>query len=206
MTLTIWTYDWVPEGPRGHVRDIRLRWAAEEAGLPYEVRTLTHKEKGAPEWLARQPFAQVPALDDGAVRLFESGAGVLHIAEKSEALLPRDPVERGAVLSWVIAALNSVEMVTVPRWYIALRAEETPLDKWQATRLSRLAAALGERSWLVADRFTAADLMMAEVLRMPLKQGLLAEHPALASYVERATARPAFQKALAGQMALYGEG
>ena len=205
MTLTIWTYGWVPEGPRGHVRDIRLRWAAEEAGLDHEIRTISHDDKSTPDWLARQPFAQVPALEDGAVRLFESGACLIHIAEKSETLMPADPAGRAETLSWIIAALNSVEMVTVPRWYIALRAEETPLDRWQDSRLTRLAAVLADREWLAAERFTAADILMADVLRMPLKQGLLAPYPALSAYVERATARPAFTRAFDAQMALYSD-
>ena len=205
MTLTIWTYGWVPEGPRGHVRDIRLRWAAEEAGLDHEIRTISHDDKSTPDWLARQPFAQVPALEDGAVRLFESGACLIHIAEKSETLMPADPAGRAETLSWIIAALNSVEMVTVPRWYIALRAEETPLDRWQDSRLTRLAAVLADREWLAAERFTAADILMADVLRMPLKQGLLAPYPELSAYVERATARPAFTRAFDAQMALYSD-
>ena len=205
MTLVIWTYDWVPDGPRGHVRDIRLRWAAEEAGLDHEIRTVTHEEKGLPDWLARQPFAQVPALEDGDVRLFESGACLLHIAEKSETLLPAEPVARAETLSWLFAALSSVEMLTVPRWYMALRAEETPLDSWHEGRLDRLEAAVAGRDWLAAGRFTAADILMADVLRLPKKQGHLDARPALSAYVERATARPAFRRAYEGQMALYAD-
>src|SRR6185369_9222178 len=104
--LTVWTYDWVPEGPRGFVRDIRLRWACEEAGLAYAVGTVPFDDR-QPEHFARQPFGQVPFLTDGKVEIFESGAGLLHLARKSEALMPRDPVGEAQTLEWVVAALNS---------------------------------------------------------------------------------------------------
>lgn len=111
--VTIWTYDWVPKAPRGYVRDLRLRWALEEAGIGYAVATVPFDDRG-PDHLARQPFAQVPFLDDGDIRIFESGACLLHLAEKSEALMPREPQEKADTLQWFVAALNSVEMVTVP--------------------------------------------------------------------------------------------
>jgi glutathione S-transferase len=113
LGLTLWTYDWVPggeRGPRGHVRDVRLRWALEEAGLDYAVRSTPFDERG-PAHLARQPFAQVPFLQDGEIKLFESGACLLHLAKKSEKLMPRDPAGEAETLQWLIAALNSIEMV-----------------------------------------------------------------------------------------------
>lgn len=196
----VWTYEWVPQGPRGHVRDIRLRWALEEAGLEYEVRSLPFNARG-PEHLAHQPFAQVPYLQDGDVFLFESGACLLHIADQSEALMPRDPQGRADTLQWVIAALNSVEMVTVPWWFINLSAkDDNPLAGWMTQRFDRLNAVLAERDWLAAGRFTVADLLMADVLRMPKKLGRLEAHPALAAYLDRALQRPAFAKVLQDQL------
>jgi glutathione S-transferase len=198
--LTIWTWDWVPNGPRGHVRDIRLRWACEEAGLPYAVRTVPIAERG-PDHLSRQPFAQVPFLEDGGVRLFESGACLLHLAEKSEALMPRDPQGRAEVLQWVIAALNSVEMVTVPWWFIGLKSPpENPLDGWLASRLARLEAAVAAGDHLAAGRFTVADLLMADVLRVPRLRASLGPYPALQAYTDRITDRPAFRKVLRDQL------
>jgi glutathione S-transferase len=111
--LIIWTLDWVPEGPRGFVRDLRLRWACEEAGLAYSVRTIPFDGRET-NHLLRQPFGQVPFLDDGEVKLFESGACLLHLARKSEKLIPQDASDEAATQQWVIAALNSIEMVTVP--------------------------------------------------------------------------------------------
>ena len=201
--LTIWTYDWVPQGPRGHVRDIRLRWALEEAGLAYTVQTVPAQNRG-PDHLARQPFAQVPFLQDGDLRLFESGACLLHLAEKSETLMPKDAAGRADTLQWVIAALNSVEMVSVPWWFIGRSsAPENPLDGWLTQRLDRLNTVLEARNWLAAGRFTVADLLMADVLRVQRLRERLVAHPALAAYVDRALDRPAFRKALADQLAHF---
>ena len=118
--LIVWTYDWAPPPPRGFVRDIRLRWACEEASLAYTVRTVPFEDRG-PEHLAAQPFAQIPFLTDGEVQLFESGAGLLHLARKSEKLMPRDAIGEAQTLQWTIAALNSMEMASVP-WSIASTA------------------------------------------------------------------------------------
>ena len=201
MTLTIWTYDWVPQGPRGHVRDIRLRWACEEAGLPYRIASIRFEDRTTPDHLARQPFAQVPALQDGEVRLFESGACLLHLAEKSETLMPADPKGRAETLEWLVAGLNSVEMVTVPWWFIGLsHPPENPLHGWLASRLSRLEAVLSARDWLAAGRFTVADLLMADILRVKTLRAALAPYPALAAYTDRILARPAFLKARQDQM------
>lgn len=201
--VTIWTYDWVPQGPRGHVRDLRLRWALEEAGIGYRVATVPFHERG-PDHLARQPFAQVPFLDDGDLRLFESGACLLHLAERSEALMPHTPHGRAETLEWLMAALNSVEMVSVPWWFIGLsRPAENPLAGWLQQRLQRLEAVLQEREWLAAGRFTVADILMSDALRIPDKLGALAAYPALAAYTARACARPAFLKARDDQIAHF---
>lgn len=199
--LTIWTYDWVPQGPRGHVRDLRLRWACEEAGLPYSVASIRFEDRTGPDHLARQPFAQVPALQDGEIRLFESGACLLHLADKSETLMPRDAKGRAETLEWVIAGLNSIEMVTVPWWFIGLSSPpENPLEGWLASRLSRLDAVLASRDWLAAGRFTVADLLMADILRVKKLRAALGPYPALAAYTERTLARPAFRKAHQDQL------
>ncbi|RAI03628.1 glutathione S-transferase [Acuticoccus sediminis] len=201
--MTIWTFDWVPKGPRGFVRDLRLRWALEEAGLPYSVATVPFEDRG-PDHIARQPFGQVPFLEDGEVRVFESGACLLHIAERSEALMPRDPKGRAETQQWLVAALNSVEMVTVPWWFINLSdPPENPLAGWMAQRFDRLEAVLKEREWLAASRFTVADLMMADALRVPKKLGRLDPYEALGAYVSRACSRPAFRKAYRDQLAHF---
>jgi glutathione S-transferase len=200
-TLTIWTYDWVPQGPRGHVRDIRLRWACEEAGLPYTIHSVAFEDRTAPDHLARQPFAQVPALQDGEIKLFESGACLLYLAERSETLLPRDPQGHADTLQWLISGLNSIEMVTVPWWFIGLSSPpENPLEGWLASRLSRLEAVLSTRDWLAAGRFTVADLLMADVLRVKKLRAALGPYPALEAYTARITDRPAFQKARQDQL------
>jgi glutathione S-transferase len=199
--LTIWTYDWVPPGPRGHVRDIRLRWALEEAGLPYTVRSVAFADRTGPDHLARQPFAQVPALTDGEITLFESGACLLHLAEKSETLMPRAPGPRADTLQWLIAGLNSVEMVSVPWWFIGLsKPPENPLEGWLNARLDRLENVLSTRDWLAAGRFTVADLLMADVLRVPKVRAMLPAYPALNSYTSRVLDRPAFRKAHQDQL------
>ena len=136
--LTIWTYDWVPEGPRGFVRDLRLRWACEEAGLAYAVRTVPFDGRET-NHLARQPFGQVPFLSDGELEIFESGAGLLHLARKSDKLMPRDPAGEAETLQWIIAALNSIEMVTVPWWFLKISGDEdNALAGWMGQRLDQL--------------------------------------------------------------------
>lgn len=204
--LTITTYDWVPDFARGHVRDLRIRWACEEAGLPYRVETTPVRDR-TPEHLARQPFHQVPILQDGPLSLFESGAIVLHLAEKSEALMPRDPAGRAAVQQWLVAALNSVEP-WVFRWVLPKvfdKDEDAAAHAFPLLdqRLGQLEAAMDGRDWIAGDRFTAADILMADVLRPPEELGALSGHRALADYVSRATDRPAFRKAHADQMAHF---
>ena len=201
----VWTYDWVPEGPRGFVRDIRLRWACEEAGLAYSVRTVSFNDRG-PGHLARQPFSQVPFLSDGELEIFESGAGLLHLARKSEKLMPRDPVGEAQTLQWTIAALNSIEMVTVPWWFLEVTgAKDNHLTGWLESRLDHMESILKEREWLAADRFTAADLLMADVLRVARVRAF-GERPATECYVTRITERPSFKKAHADQMAHFAAG
>ena len=200
--LTIWTYDWVPEDPRGFVRDLRLRWAAEEAGLAYEIRTVPFDGREA-NHLERQPFGQVPYLKDGDIRLFESGACLLHLAGKSERLMPQEPSAAAETLQWLFAALNSIEMVSVPWWVLKLSGQEqSPLDGWMDKRLAQLEAVLGERHWLADGRFTVADLVMADVLRIP-KVRAHGDRPATEAYVSRVTGRPEFRKAHADQMAHF---
>ena len=206
MTLTIWTYDWVPPPPRGHVRDIRLRWACEEARLPYRIATVRFEDRTTPEHLARQPFAQVPALQDGPITLFESGACLLHLAEASEILMPLDPRGRAETLEWTIAGLNSIEIVSVPWWFIGLASPpENPLEGWLTSRLRRLEAVLATRLHLAADRFTVADLLMADILRVPKLRAALIDYPELQAFLTRTLDRPAFQKAYQDQMDHFAE-
>lgn len=200
--LTLVTYDWVPEMPRGFVRDIRVRWLCEEIGRPYRVETVPLREK-SPGHFRQQPFGQVPFIREGDLTLFESGAILLHLA-KGTALLPEGD-DGARVLQWVIAGLNSVEP-WVTNWMIArlfrndpaMIAEAMPL---LTLRLTQLQDALGSRDWLLPRGFTVADLLMADILRIPDRDGQLAAFPHLAAYMERALARPAFRKALADHMA-----
>lgn len=201
--LTITTYDWVPDFARGYVRDLRARWACEEAGLAYQIETVPVVNR-TPEHLARQPFHQVPILRDGDLTLFESGAIVLHLAEKSKALMPDGT--RPQVSQWVIAALNSVEPSIMP-WLIAKVFSKDDHNAAAAEprmreRLGQLAEVLKDRDWLLGD-FTAADIMMADALRQMDRMGVLEDFPPLLAYVERAKARPAFQKAHADQLAHF---
>ena len=200
--LIVWTYDWAPEGPRGFVRDIRLRWACEEAGLDYTVQTVPFDDRG-PDHFAHQPFGQVPFLTDGTLEIFESGAGLLHLARKSEILMPHDPAGEAQTLQWTIAALNSIEMVSVPWWFLEVTgAKENGLTGWLENRLARVEGILKDREWLAADRFTVADLLMADVMRVA-KLRAFGDRPATEAYVARITARPAFKKARADQMAHF---
>lgn len=205
--LILTTFDWVPEMPRGFVRDIRVRWALEEAGLPYHVESTPFHARG-PEHLVHQPFGQVPWLTDGDRSMFESGAILLHLGERSGALLPTDPGRRSAAVDWLFAALNSVEMASLP-WALARFAGEggdTPawqrLDQFLSIRLDRLEPVLAEREWL-AGSFSIADIAMADALRLVDRFEGLAHHPACRTYVARATGRPAFAKAHADQMAHF---
>tara|TARA_R100000365_G_C2742996_1_gene71691 strand:+ start:158 stop:811 length:654 start_codon:yes stop_codon:yes gene_type:complete len=200
--VTIWTLDWVPEPPRGFVRDLRLRWTCEEAGLPYRIATVAFDDRET-NHLDRQPFGQVPMLEDGDLRLFESGACVIHLARKGGILIPADPKREIEVVQWIMAALNSIEMVTMP-WVVLTWSDEefAGITGWLDKRLAQIEAVLAGREWLVGDTFTAADLIMADVLRVDLvrKHG---DRPASEAYVRRVTDRPAFRKAHADQLAHF---
>ena len=206
--LVLTTYDWVPEPPRGLVRDLRVRWALEEAGLPYRVESTPFRERGEAHF-AHQPFGQVPWLTDGGLNIFESGAILLHLGELSEKLLPTEPRARSEAVEWLFAALNSVEMATQP-WvlmhFFGQAGESNPVwpfyDEWVKKRLGHLEPVLASGEWL-AGSFSIADLMLADVLRVVDRFGGLADHPACAAYVARATARPAFAKAHADQLAHF---
>lgn len=200
--LTIWTLDWVPAGPRGFVRDLRLRWACEEAGLSYAIGTVPFEDR-ATNHLEHQPFGQVPYLQDGELELFESGAGLLHLARKSEALMPRDPAGEAETLQWTIAALNSVEMASVPWWFLRISGDaDNGLTDWLTGRLDHIERELSAREWLAAGRFTVADLLMADVLRVPAVREF-GDRPATEAYVARVTDRLAFRKAHADQIAHF---
>ncbi len=206
--LVITTYDWVPEPPRGYVRDIRVRWALEEAGLPYRIESVPFRNRGRTHF-AHQPFGQVPWLSDGDLSIFESGAILLHLAERSEALMPTDPRRRSEVKEWLFAALNSVEMASLPWSLLTFTGAARDTPEWKLFddflnlhRLKHLEAVLAEREWLVGT-FSVADILMADVLRLIGRLGGLEEYPACRGYVARATARPTFVKAHADQMAHF---
>ncbi|WP_308910772.1 glutathione S-transferase family protein [Pseudokordiimonas caeni] len=205
---TVTTFKWVPPFAKGLVRDLRVRWALEEAGLPYDVRRISQEEKESPEYRALQPFAQVPVYIEDGFDLFESGAIVLNIAEQSESLLPKDPKARIKAISWMFAALNSVEgvvqqLATIDLFYPneAWAKERRPeVVSMIERRLAALAGRLGDKDYLEGS-FTAGDLMMATVLRILRHTDLVAGQPKLAAYLARCEARPAFQKALADHLA-----
>jgi glutathione S-transferase len=205
--LILTTFDWVPELPRGYVRDLRVRWALEEAGLPYRVESVPFGDRKA-EHLAHQPFGQVPWLTDGDISIFESGAILLHLGEASTKLMSTDPRGRSQAMEWVFAALNSVEMASLP-WALLKftgNASDTPawkfLDDFLKLRLKHVEPVLAGREWL-AGSFSVADILMSDVLRLVDRFDGLADHPACSDYVARATARPAFVKAHADQMAHF---
>ncbi|HEX8571668.1 MAG TPA: glutathione S-transferase family protein [Allosphingosinicella sp.] len=201
----------VPPFAQGLVRDLRVRWALEEAGLRHEVRLLGDGEKDSPEYRSWQPFGQVPAYEENGLKLFESGAIVLRIAERSETLLPGDPAARARAIEWLFAALNTIEPPVQALAAIDLFQSGQPWAKLRRPdaeaavrkRLGELAAALGDRPCLDGARFSAGDLMMATVLRILRHTELVAEQPSLAAWLERCEDRPAFRRALAGQMAAF---
>lgn len=204
--ITVSAFHWVPPFAQGQVRDLRVRWALEEAGLPYRSRLLEQGDQDTPEYRALQPFGQVPIIEDDGQVLFESGAIVLQIGERCEALLPKDAGAKARAVQWLIAALNSVEPHVVnfavldvffaDQEWAKLRREGA--KAFALRRLAGLAKSLGDKAYLDGDRFTAGDLMMATVLR--IEPDLLVE-PKLAAYLQRCMARPAFKRALDAQMA-----
>ena len=206
--LILTTFDWVPEMPRGFVRDLRVRWALEEAGLPYRVESVPFRDRDAGHF-SHQPFGQVPWLTDGDISIFESGAILLHLGERSEALMPADPRARSEVKQWLFAALNSVEAAGQPWTLLMFTGESHDTPAWKffddflkKHRLAHLEPVLAERQWL-AGAFSVADILMADVLRVVDRFDGLAKFPACRAYVARATARPCFVKAHADQMAHF---
>ena len=207
--ITITALKHVPDFARGQVRDLRVRWALEEAGLPYRVRLLEAGEQNNEPYRALQPFGQVPVLADGDFVLFESGAILLHIAEGSPALLPTEPQARSRAIQWVIAALNSIEPAMV-QFFLAdvvfadkewAKLRHADSKAFVRNRLDALSQALGDRPYLDGDRFTAGDLMMATVLRINGHCDLVTQDERLRDYLDRCTNRPAFQRVLAAQLA-----
>ena len=205
--IEITGYNWVPPFAEGFVRDLRARWFCEEAGLPYRERLISAVKKPA-GWRSEQPFGQVPVLRDGDIHLFESGAILIHLAEKNGKLLPAGGQARADVLSWLLAAYNSVEPVQNELANIEMfNADEdwaklrrpVALDNLDRRHRS-LDHALKDREWF-AGEFSIADIAMVSVLRSSVAMGTLTEHPTLAAYVDRGTERPAFQQALADQLA-----
>jgi glutathione S-transferase len=206
--VRISAFNWVPPFARGQVRDLRVRWALEEAGIPYTVRKLDAMVERPADYLAEQPFGQVPSYRDETVALFESGAIVLHIGERCETLLPADTAGRARAVAWAFAALNSVEpsimnLVTIDvfRPDAAWARESRPeVVAHIESRLDRLVDYLEDNAWL-EGRFTAGDLLMTTVLRILDHTDLVAARPTLAAYKARGEARPAFGRALAAQLA-----
>lgn len=207
--IEITAFRWVPESARGLVKDLRVRWALEEAGLDYRVRLIGAERP--PNYLDDQPFNQVPCLSDGNVRLFESGAIVQYIGERSERLLPRDPQGKYLAVQWCYAALSSVEPFVQLRTLLdSFWASEEwaslskpTIDPLAQLRLDQLSNRLADKSWLEDGRFTIGDLMMITVLRIADRGGLLEGRPSLAAYVKRGEDRPAFQRALADQLSAF---
>jgi glutathione S-transferase len=208
--ITVTAFKWVPPVAQGLVRDLRVRWALEEAGLPYDIRLIDPSIQRSEDYLVMQPFGQVPVLIEDDLTLFESGSIVLHIGEKSEALLPRDAAGRARATTWLISALNSIEIAVVPLAQIDLfyaneawaRERRPAAEQFVRSRLADLSVALGDKPYL-DGRFTAGDLMMVAVLRNLRHTDLIGEYLNLAAYMARSEARPAFQRALEGQMSAF---
>jgi glutathione S-transferase len=207
---TITAFARSPDRGQGLARDMRVRWAFEEVGQPYDVRLVSFASMKQPAHRARNPFGQIPTYEDGSLVLFESGAIVLHIAERHPGLLPDDPDARARAIAWVFAALNTLEppifelsLFTILERDKPWFAERLPMlqDRVRA-RLGELSAHLGEADW-IDGAFSAADLLMVTVLRRAEAAGMLDEHPTLTAYVARATMRPAYQRAFAAQLAVF---
>lgn len=206
--ITISAFRWVPDVARGLVKDLRARWALEEAGLPYKTRLLEQGDQNKPDYRALQPFGQVPALEEDGFKLFESGAIVLYIGERSEALLPTDPGARARATQWLVAALNSIEPFVMDVASIDLfyaneqwaKMRRPGAVEFVQRRLSALSTSLGDKLYLDGDRFTAGDLMMTTVLRILKHTDIVTSDRRLAAYLERCTARPAFKRAFDAQI------
>ena len=210
MTITITAFENSPDRGRGLARDMRVRWALEEVGQPYDVRLLSFKAMKEPAHLAIHPFGQIPSYEEGDLILFESGAILFHIAERHGRLLPDDANARARAINWMFAALNTVEPPIVEREvarYLegreAWSEQRRPLiDDRIRKRLSELSTRLGDADWL-DGAFSAADILMVTVLRRLGGSGLVEEHPNLAAYIARGEARPAYGRAFAAQLAVF---
>ena len=206
--IQISAFRWVPSFAQGLVRDLRVRWALEEAGLPYEARLIGAEDQKSKAYRAMQPFGQVPVYEEDGLVLFESGAILLHIAERSDALMPRDAKARARTTAWMFAALNSIEphiqnLTAIDLFHAAedwAKQRRPGALQMAQTRLSALSDWLDGRDYL-EDRFTVADLLMTTVLRIPRQTDLVAQLPVLEAYRLRCEARPAFKRALGAQMA-----
>jgi len=207
--IEITAFEWVPDFAKGVVRDLRARWALEEAGLDYRVRLLGQQRPA--DYLLEQPFDQVPVLREGELCIFETGAIVQYIGERSEALLPRDSQGKYRAIQWTYAALNSVEPAILNLLLIDLfyageewaKLRRPGAEDFARLKLKRVADWLGDKQWLEGDRFTIGDLVMVTVLRFLRHTELVAGFPNLAAYLKRGEARPAFQRALGDQLATY---
>ena len=206
--ITISAFRSVPPFARGQVRDLRVRWALEEAGLPYKTRLLEQGDGDSAEYRALQPFGQVPIFIEHDSILFETGAIVLHIGERSDVLLPKDGKARARAIQWLISALNSIEPFVMNVAVIDLfyadqewaKLRRPSAEAFVRHRLESLSKALGDKSYLDGDHFTAGDLMMSTVLRILHHTDIVTSDRRLAPYVERCTARPAFRRALDSQL------
>ncbi|RJE82737.1 glutathione S-transferase family protein [Paracoccus onubensis] len=211
MTITITAFESSPDGGKGLARDMRIRWALEEVGLPYEIRLLSFRAMKEPAHLARHPFGQIPTYEEDGLTLFESGAILFHIAQHHAGLLPDDADARARAITWLFAALNTVEPPIVELEQAPYAEGDRPWHKERLplmrdrvrTRLDQLSSHLGDGEWLDGAAFSAGDLMMVLVLRRLEGSGLLEEYPDLSAYVARGEARPAYQRAYADQLAVF---
>ena len=211
-TIKVTALRWAPPFAQGLVRDIRVRWALEEAGLPYEEHLVSREEQKSAEYRKLQPFGQVPAIETEGLQMFESGAVVMHVAEQHEVLMPADATFRAHVKTWMFASLNTLEPPIMMLNVIDMQKGGVPegarplrdnVLEAIGIRLDGVATFLGDRQHLVADRFTAADLLMTSVLRILRTTDLVAKRPSLEAYRLRHEARPAFEKALSAQMGAF---
>lgn len=210
MSPIITAFEKSPDRGQGLARDMRVRWALEEVGQPYDVRLVSFKAMKEAPHLALHPFGQIPTYEEDGLALFESGAIVLHIAERHAGLLPDDADARARAITWMFAALSTVEPPIVERSMALVIERDKPwyearlpmLDDRVRDRLSQLSARLGDADWL-DGAFSAGDLMMVTVLRRLGSTGLLSEYPSIAAYIARAEARPAYQRAFAAQLAVF---
>lgn len=210
MTITITAFEKSPDRGQGLARDMRVRWALEEVGQPYDVRLVSFKAMKEPAHLSHHPFGQIPTYEEGELDLFESGSIVLHIAEGHAGLLPGDPNGRARAITWMFAAVGTVEPPIIERQTAMFAegdknwtAQRLPLiDDRIRARLGELSARLGNAEWLDGE-FSAGDLMMVHVLLRLRPSGILAEFPSLAAYVARAEARPAYRRAYDAQAAVF---